>query len=89
MSNKIKAGDEVVVISGESRGHRGKVLRVIPAKQRVLVEGANLLTFTERAKSTQGGTQENKRVEREAPIHISNVMLAGRYDKRLESKQNA
>ena len=85
MKQPIKSGDEVVIIAGESRGHRGKVLRVIPAKQRVLVEGANLLSYRERPDPKSQRT-EVTRVERESPIHISNVMLAARFDKRQEAK---
>ncbi len=85
MKQKIKAGDEVIVIAGESRGLRGKVLNVDRAKERVLVEGANMLTYTERPKPGDN-TQETKRVERESSIHLSNVMLAGRYDKRQEAR---
>lgn len=70
MANKIKKGDEVVVISGDHKGNKGKILQVIRAKNRVIVEGVNLIKKHERK------TQDNPQgsiVEREASIHYSNV----------------
>ncbi len=68
----IKKGDTVVVIAGESKGQRGKVLSVQVEKQRAIVEGVNLVSKHTKpnAKNTQGGI-----VKQEAPIHISNLML--------------
>ncbi|HYF27333.1 MAG TPA: 50S ribosomal protein L24 [Baekduia sp.] len=71
---RIRRDDEVVVIAGKDRGKTGKVLRVDPGKQRVYVEGLNLV------KRHQRPTQLNPQaeagvIEREGPIHISNVML--------------
>lgn len=85
MKQGIKAGDEVVVIAGNFRGDRGKVMQVLPQEGRILVEGVNKRKHHERK------TQENPEgaiVERENPIHISNVMLASRYAKKVESKKN-
>lgn len=76
MPKAIKREQEVVVISGAHKGKRGKVLQVKPG-ERVLVEGVNMITKYEPK------TQENPEgssVEREAPIHYSNVMLAETYD---------
>ena len=70
MSKKIKKGDEVVVIAGDHKGNKGKILEVIRTKNRVLVEGFNLVKKHERK------TQENPQgaiVEREASLHLSNV----------------
>ena len=70
MANKIKKGDEVVVISGDHKGSKGKILQVIRAKNRVIVEGVNLIKKHERK------TQDNPQgsiIEREASIHYSNV----------------
>ena len=77
MKRFVKKGDEVVVISGSSKGTRGKILQVFPKKERVLVEGVNIRKHHERKseKNPDGAI-----VEREAPIHISNVMPAGRFD---------
>jgi len=68
----IRKGDLVQVLSGESRGKRGKVLLVIPAKQRLIVEGINFIKRHTRPtqRNPQGGI-----LEKEAPIHVSNVML--------------
>ena len=71
-SKRIKKGDDVIVLAGKSRGHRGTVLRVLD-DERIVVEGANLIKKHERPnpqRGTQGGI-----VEREAPVHISNVAL--------------
>jgi large subunit ribosomal protein L24 len=67
---KIKKGDTVKVIAGKARGKTGKVLRVEPAKQRVVVERLNMVKRHKRP------TPQNPQgtLEREAPIHISNVM---------------
>lgn len=69
---KIKKNDMVEVITGKNRGKRGKVLRVVTDKDRVIVEGVNILKKHERptAKNQQGGI-----TEKEHPIHVSNVML--------------
>lgn len=68
----VKKGDLVVVISGKYRGKRGKVLRVLPEKGRIIVEGVNLVKrhMKPSPKNPQGGI-----VEKEAPIPASKVML--------------
>lgn len=66
----VKKGDTVQVLSGADRGKSGRVLRVIPDKDRVVVEGVNIIKRHTRP------TQRNPKggiVEKEAPIHISNV----------------
>ena len=69
---KIRKNDLVMVIAGNSRGKRGKVLKVYPDLGRVIVEGVNLIKRHTRPnqKNPQGGI-----VQREAPIDASNVML--------------
>ncbi|MDP4219497.1 MAG: 50S ribosomal protein L24 [Bacteroidota bacterium] len=69
---KIKKNDIVEVITGKSRGKRGKVLKIYEEKQRVLVEGVNIMKRHERPsqRNQQGGINE-----REFPVHVSNVML--------------
>ena len=69
---KIKTGDTVRVIAGDSKGQEGKVLQVLVAKNRVIVEGANMVSKHRKpsANNPQGGIDKI-----EAPIHISNVML--------------
>lgn len=68
----IRKGDVVKVISGDSRGQQGKVLNVMPAERRVLVEKVNMVSKASRpnAQNTQGGI-----TRKEAPIHLSKVML--------------
>ena len=73
-SVKIRRDDEVVVISGKDRGKMGKVLRVEPAKQRVYVEGLNIVKRHQRP-LPNAPQREAGVIEREGPIHISNVML--------------
>ncbi len=69
---KIRKDDEVIVLTGRDKGKRGAVLRIITKTDRVLVQGVNV---TKRhVKPTQGDPQGGI-VEREAPIHISNVAL--------------
>ncbi len=67
----IRKNDTVVVITGKYKGRRGRVLRVYPEKERVLVEGVNMIKRHTRPSQTN---QKGGIVEREAPIHISNVM---------------
>ena len=68
----VRKGDTVVVVAGKERGKKGKVLRVIPEKGRVVVERLNLIKKHQRPtqKVRQGGI-----IEREGSIHLSNVML--------------
>lgn len=69
---RIKKNDTVMVIAGKDKGKSGKVLRVIPKKDRVLVEKTNLMKhhIKPSQQARQGGI-----LEKEAPIHISNLML--------------
>ncbi len=68
----VKKGDDVKVIAGNDRGREGRVLAVFPKKDKVLVEGINMRVHHE--KPTQQNPQGG-RMEREAPIHVSNVMV--------------
>ena len=69
---RIRKGDEVVVIAGKDAGSRGKVLRVLPDRDRVVVEGVNQIKRHTRPsqRSPHGGI-----VTKDAPLHLSNVML--------------
>ena len=70
---KIRKGDTVEVISGKDAGKRGRVLVVDPVRQRVVIEGVHMIkrhTRPNPQRRIQGGI-----VEREAPIHVSNVMV--------------
>jgi len=68
----VRKGDTVLVVAGKERGKKGKVLRVIPEKGRVVVERINMIKKHQRPtqKIRQGGI-----IEREGAIHLSNVML--------------
>ena len=69
---KIRKNDNVIVIAGNDKGRTGKVLKVFPKTSRLIVEGINLRKKHTKPtqRSPQGGIQE-----KEAPIHISNVMI--------------
>jgi large subunit ribosomal protein L24 len=78
MALKIRKDDTVRVIAGKDRGRTGRVLRVEPAKQRVYVEGANMIkrhTRPRTLRDTRRAQELGGIVEKEGPIHISNVML--------------
>lgn len=80
----VKKGDEVVVIAGTERGKRGRIIRVFPVKERVIVEGVKIIKRHTR-KSQQH--PQGAIVEREGSIHLSNVMLAEKFDQRAEQRQ--
>jgi large subunit ribosomal protein L24 len=78
MALKIRKDDTVKVISGKSKGRTGRVLRVDVKNQRVFVEGANIIKRHQRPRTlrdTQRGGEVGGVIEKEGPIHISNVML--------------
>jgi large subunit ribosomal protein L24 len=72
MAAKIKKDDMVVVVAGKDKGRTGKVLKVIPDAERAVVEGVNMIKRHTRASAAdpQGGIKE-----REAAIHLSNLMI--------------
>ncbi len=83
MRIRIRRDDEVVVISGKDRGKTGKVLRVDPKSQRVFVEGLNIIKRHQRptqAQTSDRAAQVGGVIEKEGPIHISNVMLVDPKD---------
>lgn len=69
---KVVKNDTVLVVSGNFRGKKGKILKVFPKEQRIIVEGVNFIKkHTKKSqKNPQGGI-----IEREAPIHVSNVKV--------------
>jgi large subunit ribosomal protein L24 len=75
MPSRIRKGDQVMVISGKDRGKTGTVLAVMPKKERVTVEGLNMIKRHQRPTQTAGGQRGGGVIEREGPIHVSNVML--------------
>ncbi len=68
---RIKKDDMVTVLTGKDKGKKGKVLKVLPAKERVIVEGINIQTKHQKQTRTAGSEIKHQ----EGPIHISNVML--------------
>ena len=79
----VKKGDQVKVVAGNHRGSVGKILQVLPKKQRVLIEGVRLI------KKHVRKSQDNPQgaiVEREGPIHISNVKLVEQPAKANKAK---
>jgi large subunit ribosomal protein L24 len=72
MRAQIKKNDTVMVIAGRERGKTGKVLRVLPVKDRALVERLNLV---KRHRKARGPQSPSGIVEKEASIHISNLMI--------------
>jgi large subunit ribosomal protein L24 len=79
---KIRSGDQVKVVAGKDRGKSGRVLRVEPSKERLYVEGLNMVKRHVKPQKTPTGStypgaesQLGGVIEREGPIHVSNVML--------------
>jgi large subunit ribosomal protein L24 len=72
---KIKKGDEVVVVAGKDRGIKGKVIAVIPERNRVVVEGINRAVKHTRLGTSARGAKTGGIEHVEAAIHISNVMV--------------
>ena len=73
LATPIRKNDNVLVVTGKDRGKRGRVLRVVPDKNRLIVEGVNVIKRHTKAnpqRQIKGGL-----VEREAPLHASNVQL--------------
>jgi len=73
MANKIRRDDEIIVLAGKDKGKQGKVLKVLPASNRLIVEGVNLIKKHQKPNpqlGVAGGI-----VEKEASIHVSNVAI--------------
>ena len=83
MPARIKTGDEVIVVGGKDRGKKGTVLRVEPGKNRLYGEGLNIIKRHQRPQQVAGAQRAEQVggvIEREGPIHISNVMLVDPKD---------
>jgi large subunit ribosomal protein L24 len=79
----IKRGDEVVVIAGAHRGKAGKILEILPKKQRARIEGiAMIKRHLKKSQEHPQGTI----AEREGSVHVSNLMLKSRHDERRAKK---
>jgi large subunit ribosomal protein L24 len=77
-SLRIRSGDQVKVIAGKDRGKSGRVLRVEPTKERVYVEGLNMVKRhmrPQQVRDSRRGAEIGGVIEREGPIHVSNVMV--------------
>lgn len=79
----VKRGDEVVVIAGSEKGKRGKILQIHTKSDRATIEGIKLIK--KHVKRSQEQPQGSI-VEREGTVHVSNLVLAARYDQRREKK---
>ena len=75
---RIRSGDTVVVISGKQRGHTGRVVKVLPAKEQVIVEGARVVKRHQKPVGDRPGGI----IEKEMPMSISNVALWNETEKR-------
>jgi large subunit ribosomal protein L24 len=82
----IKKGDEVVVIAGTEKGKRGKIIEVLRSKQRAIVEGVKMIKrhTCKNQQNPQGAI-----IEREGTVHVSNLMLAERFDARAAKRGGA
>jgi large subunit ribosomal protein L24 len=76
MAAKLKKGDKVVVLAGRDKGRSGEVVQVIPAEDRALVRGVNMVKRHQR----QTANQEGGIISKEAPIQLSNLALADPKD---------
>ena len=76
MAAKIKKGDKVVVLTGRDKGKTGEVIQILPAENKALVRGINMV----RRHQKQSQTQEAGIVSKEAPIHLSNIAIADPKD---------
>ena len=83
MKFHVKKGDEVVVLAGKEKGKRGKIIAVMSEKQRVIIEGVQMIK-RHTAKSQQH--PQGAIVEREGSVHVSNVMTAVYFDARATKR---
>jgi len=82
----VKKGEEVVVLAGREKGKRGKIIAVLPKKQRVIVEGVQMIKrHTRKSQEHPQGAI----VEREGTVHLSNVMKAEQFDARAAKRGGA
>ncbi|PYJ08204.1 MAG: 50S ribosomal protein L24 [Verrucomicrobia bacterium] len=79
----VKKNDEVVVIAGAEKGKRGRIIQVVPKRQRVIVEGTRMIKKHMRKSQTH---PQGAIIEREGTIHISNVMKADEFDARAAKR---
>jgi len=83
MKFHVKKGDEVVVLAGKEKGKRGKIIAVNSTKQRVIIEGVQMIKrHTPKSQQHPQGAI----VEREGSVHVSNVMVATNFDARATKR---
>ena len=82
----VKKGDEVVVIAGTERGKRGKIIEVLPDKQRAIVEGVKMI---KRHTRKNQNNPQGAIIEREGTVHLSNLMSVERFDARAGKRAPA
>ena len=82
----VKRGDEVLVIAGAEKGKRGKIVRVYPKTERIIVEGVRMIK--KHTKKNQQNPQ-GAIIEKEGTLHISNVMLAEKFEARAAKRAGA
>ncbi len=85
MGMRIRRDDQVAIVSGKDRGKTGRVIRVDPKKERVYVEGLNIIKRHQKPSPTASADSESAAggvIEKEGPIHVSNVMLVDPKDSR-------
>lgn len=73
---KIRKGDQVVVLTGKDKGRKGEVIKVMPKDDKALVRGINMVVRHQR----QSANQEGGIIRKEAPIHLSNIAVADPKD---------
>ena len=78
---KLKTDDNVIIISGKDKGKTGKIIRVEPGKDRVYVEGVNMVKRHTRPNPARPNAQVGV-IEREGPVHVSNVALLDPKDRK-------
>lgn len=83
---KLKKGDEVQVIAGKDKGKRGQIAKVSPVTNRVVVSGINMIKKA--TKPNQQTGEGGGMIEKEAPIHASNVMLVDAKTQKLTRKRS-
>ncbi|HET9082436.1 MAG TPA: 50S ribosomal protein L24 [Trebonia sp.] len=79
---KIKKGDHVLVMTGKDKGATGAVIAAYPARNKVVVEGVNMIRKNKKVTDQLTGAKESGIVTQEAPIHVSNVQLVDPETKR-------
>ena len=79
----VKTGDEVVILTGTDKGRRGKIIAVHPTSDRVIVEGIRMQKKHQKKSQTH---PQGAIIDREGPIHVSNVMVAEKFDARASKR---